>query len=527
MINNIPSLEDTGKGLTLKLGGRYLASPYAPKEKAEKIAQRSCLIDKCIYIIPSPLFAYGLDILIAKLPENSYILCIEQDQNVMKLSSQHFPATLLDNKQIDYIRSNDISQIVEFLREKGLGLYRKCDLLLLNGLNPDRLFYQSLQTELRNQLNSYWKNRITMIELGNRWISNILHNMNTIDKALPFPKTDKPLIICGAGASLSTNFNEIKTHRDSYFILAVDTAVPALRESGILPDAIVNLDGQFYNSLDFYHCNENVIRLCDMTAYPSTLRKGSCSLFLSKFCESDFLKTLEKTLGVYSIPAMGSVGVSAFELSCMITKGPIILCGLDFAYIPGASHVKGSIFHQHYLYKHNRLSCDAGVLARVFRKKTIKLPENYLYTDPLLQSYHKDLMSFVEKSGRTVYKWNQYGLSMDLKEWNPEEHQDLLQNRMSKSDSEQEYTQIKHPEQKEFLMNEWKKCLYNILKLWDSYQKNIDYQDELLTAMKSADFLYLGSPFSPPEPSGEPEVLTLLIMRCRKLLELLNHLQQD
>lgn len=527
MDKNIPYLKDTGKGLTLKLGGRYLASPYAPKEKAEKIAHNFKINERCIYIIPSPLFAYGLNILAQKLPSNSRILCIEQNQSVMKISTEHFPLPLLNHHQIDYIRSENIEQILGFLKDKGFGLYRKCELLLLNGLNPDNLFYQTLIQEIRRELNSYWKNRITMIELGNRWISNIFQNLSFAKKAKPFPETNKPLVICGAGASLSSCMDLILEQRDLYFLLAVDTALPALRDKGIQPDAVVNLDGQFYNALDFYHSSSKIIRLCDMTAYPSTLREGPISLFLSRFCESDFLEVLDRILGITTIAPLGSVGVTAYELSCRITEGPIILCGLDFAYIPGASHVKGSIFQQHYLNSHNRLFCDAGFVERVFKKKTIKLPQKYLYSDSLLQSYHENLVNYIKRSGRRVYKWKQMGLPIDLEEWDPENNFENRDDSSGKRTGQMPIGILKHPEQIEVLIKKWKELLYNILNLWNAYQQSSDCLDDLLNLLQAADFLYLGSPFTPPEPREEPQVLTLLIVRCRKILELLEHLQAD
>lgn len=514
-------IEDTGKGYTLKKGGRYLASPYAPRDKAEKIAHRSRLLDKCIYIVPSPLFGYGLNILIEKIPLGSYILCIEQDQEVMSITSSHFPQKTLKNEKLDYIRSDNPAQIIEYLRQKGWGHFRKCDLFLLNGHNPDKSFYNSLLAEIQQHLNAYWKNRITMIELGNRWISNIIRNIKRVDDSKPFPYTNKPLIICGAGASLSNCLTEIIPIREDYYLLSVDTALPALKERGVKPDAIVNLDGQYYNSLDFYPLDDSIYTLSDLTAYPSTLREGSFSLFLSRFCETDLLDVLEKSLGIPSLPALGSVGVSAFELACRISSGPIILCGLDFAYIPGASHVKGSIFHQYYLNNHKRLTPDADLLANVFKRRTTMLKLKHMRSDSLLKSYHDQLMAYIKKKGRSVYSWKQKGLPLGLNEWVPEKMHP------KEASIEKRKQKTEHHIKKEnvsMLLSQWEKMMQHILDLWEKYRTEDTGLNLLLEALNKADFLYLGSPITPPEPCEDPKVLTLLILRCRQLLALIQKL---
>jgi len=516
-------IEDTGKGYTLKQGGRYLASPYAPQDKAERMAQRSILLEKCIYIIPSPLFGYGLTILLDKLPASSYILCIEQDQEVMKISSPYFPEKAFENDSLDYIRSENIKQIIEFLQNKGWGNFRKCDLLLLNGVNPDKPFYASLLIEIQQQLNAYWKNRMTMIELGNRWISNIIRNLKYVEKSKPFPQTEKPLLICGAGTSLSKCISEIQNHRSDYYILSVDTALPALKGQGIYPDAVVNLDGQYYNSLDFYPPDDNVYTLSDLTSYPSTLRKGSYSLFLSRFCNSNLLDLLEEALGIPIIPALGSVGVSAFELSCRISRGPIILCGLDFAYIPGASHVKGSIFHQHYLNKNYRFSPNAGLTDHIYKRKSEKIDQAFMRSDSLLKSYHAQLLDYLKQKNMKVFQWRQKGLPLGLEEWDPAKYYNLLE---SASDTPMELTKndVKHPEMGKILLNQWKEMLQKILRIWDKYQQTGEDLEILLASLTEADLLYLGASVTPPEPSEDPKVLTLLILRCRKLLALIQRI---
>lgn len=60
----------------------------------------------------------------------------------------------------------------------------------------------------------------------------------------------KPVLVVGAGESLEYCISDIKKHRESILILAVDTALSVLDLHHIKPDFIVAVDSQFYNFYD-------------------------------------------------------------------------------------------------------------------------------------------------------------------------------------------------------------------------------------------------------------------------------------
>jgi hypothetical protein len=89
---------------------------------------------------------------------------------------------------------------------------------------------------------------------GKRWFSNIIRNVLTAEKSAPPLPPVKKAVICAAGPSLDEQIPRLaeygaKKKRDC-FIIGVDTALPALLKSDIIPDAVISIDCQH---ISYYH----------------------------------------------------------------------------------------------------------------------------------------------------------------------------------------------------------------------------------------------------------------------------------
>jgi len=349
--NDKPLLVDTGRGLTIKYRNRLLYSKFAPTDRANKIAISNNLNDSTIYIVPSPLLCYGLDKL--KLPETSIILLVEIDENLFNISDKTSPILFI-KKGIDFL---DILKKIDFDR------YKKCELLILNGgFNLYRKEYDRLLNILLNYMHSYWKNRYTITKMGQLWIKNTIKNLPLLDSAQPFDrlKTDKPIIVVGAGESAENSLNKLKDIRDRIFILCVDTALQTLLEVDIVPDVVLALEAQYYNLPDFYGAkNKNINLIFDLSSYPGVIRtlNGKKYYAITKFSDSKILSKVEKLApNLQMLPPLGSVGITAIYIALKLTTNSIFLVGLDFSYTLGKTHSKGTPYHLTSLQKWNRLN---------------------------------------------------------------------------------------------------------------------------------------------------------------------------
>ncbi|MDR1862282.1 MAG: hypothetical protein LBQ67_00010 [Treponema sp.] len=74
------------RGLSVFYRGKTLLSRIDPAALAERTAGELPVNDRVLYFCPSPLYGYGLDVLLARLGKNSAVLCVEEDGQLFDLS---------------------------------------------------------------------------------------------------------------------------------------------------------------------------------------------------------------------------------------------------------------------------------------------------------------------------------------------------------------------------------------------------------------------------------------------------------
>jgi hypothetical protein len=511
MKDEMPLLVDTGRGLTIKWKGLYLASSRAPEESAIRKVKSYKLNASTLYIIPRPLFSYGMQHLYETLPENSFLLLIEPSEAIMAMTGKYFPLHL-DKKRCRYVRSIHAEAIIHLIKDLGLWRFRKCELIEINAPWREDSFFTDLKKTFQVELNRYWKNRLILIELGDRWIHNLIQNIKDA-KPRALPQWQGPLLICGAGPSLEKCLKEIKKYRDCFRILAVDTALPSLTSRGIKVDGVINLDGQFYNMLDFYHQDDNYLLFSDLTSYAASSRGKNNFFYYTPFTQSEFLEDVQEELQLTEVPAMGSVGLTALHIALQINQGPLILCGLDFSYQLGDSHSKGGIFHQHYLNNQNRLKPDGDLTLSSLKRSPSRLMKNR-YTDGLLLSYRQQLQECLKEINTKVYQWNPFYPLENLEILDANSFFKAPPGVSEISSTEQSLERNGTTPQ---IIEKMQEELDEIIGLWDLFQQGENNKPTLLKKLQRMDYLYLASPFNPPRPQGSPKELTMLIKRARKL----------
>ena len=237
------------------------------------------------------------------------------------------------------------------------------------------------------------------MHMGRLWIKNLVFNLARYwrDLSRPAPTTDKPIVVIGAGASIEDVFDMLRAFRDGLYLLAVDTALPALSAVGIEPDAAVVLEAQQLNASDFLgHGSRKLTLICDITSHPSTLGAVRCKrhFVCSRFADIALLDRLRLSgLTRHSLRPLGSVGLAAVELAKLITTGPIFLTGLDFSYLIGKPHSRGAPSHILTLSKARR-TAPPGWFSESMKRPLITAPAKngeLVTTDLVLHSYGENL----------------------------------------------------------------------------------------------------------------------------------------
>lgn len=535
---NDPRLEDTGRGLTVLADNRYLYSRYQPESRAIKIAESAPVESKCLYFVPSPLLGFGMQELARRIPEDSLILAVETAQEMMALCAPQLPDGLTSNPRVIQVRLSDINSLHALLYKIGPWRFRRIRRVDLSGgatLNPG--LYDSLAAFLVQDLTTYWRNRHALGRMGRDWTRHILANLAEIGSGGNIIKSIADLdipgvpVVIGAGPSLETALPFLRKCRDNLWILAADTAIPALISAGIEPDAAVVLETQAWNLLDFHGTsNSKIPVIADITAYPPSLTQmgGPCYLFSSDFAELNFVRRLDSAeLRGYAIPPLGSVGLAALEVAMIRSDGPILLTGLDFAYKPGKSHARGTSFHQWQMSVLHRLNPSPGWEASIKRPR-LESPGasgKPLKTDSILQGYADILKDRFSGSGR-FFVLEPGGLDLGIPLLNESDAEALiLSDGVPKEERRSSDGNIINAESASAFLNDEKSHLNLVIDKWDDYVEGRSSASDLAAAMEGLDEIFSDFPDEPPMPKSEDSFLVRAVTRSRQLLRYINRIQ--
>jgi len=545
-VNVKTSIEDTGQGLTIRSGNRYLYSRYQPEKRPNLLATHAPLEHRCIYYIPSPLFGYGLRALAERIPEDSIILAIEISEKMMALCSRHIPNDIIEHPRLILACLSDRQALHALFYQLGPWKYRRIRRLDLNGgteLNPE--IYNQLSDFLLEDLSTYWRNRLATGRLGRQWIRHIYANLAAMEKGgIDFRSFQHyhiagiPVVV-GAGPSLEKSLEFLRKWRSHLWILATDTAVSALSDACIRPDAISILETQSWNMLDLHGMKLTEIPLiADISAYPPSLEQtgGVCYTVSSSFAELEFLKRIADTeLAPFPIPPLGSVGLASVEIALNLRSDhlPLLLTGLDFAYQPGKSHSRGSSSHRWQLAAIDRLNPQPGWEACMNRPRLYRSDARgkKLNTDSVLDGYASLFKDRYADLGR-LFVLAPAGLDLGVPIISLEDAERLLietpdiPNPVNTTPHHSQFSPVDYRGGASQFLDDEENRLKQIIESWDEYMIHGNNESALMESLSRMDQIYLDFPDEPPLPKNEHSFLVRAADRSRRLRRYIKRTRQ-
>jgi hypothetical protein len=207
-------------------------------------------------------------------------------------------------------------------------------------------------------------NLATLVRFEKIWTKNMIQNLTETLRFHPVSSLFEiahaiPILVVGAGPSLSDSLTDIKKYKNHFLILAVDTAVHILTRDGIEPDLIYTVDPQALNSayLEGYEGDAGLILDPTSTYLTPRLEKltGQLKGFFttSPFPLTELLQKISSQ-PIGSIPFGGSVSTNAYSLAKLMGGDPIYLVGQDLGFTHGHAHAKGAILEERLNWKESR-----------------------------------------------------------------------------------------------------------------------------------------------------------------------------
>jgi hypothetical protein len=183
--------------------------------------------------------------------------------------------------------------------------------------------------------------------LGPKWAKNCLSNLAHIGKLptvtdLGQAFENLPLIIVGAGPSLSKNIDQLKAARGKAIIVCAARALRSLQAAGVYPDFAISLDATDVRS----HFRDTDIAeipcvLASASSHPSLFSlTGTCLMSFSSNTQAEAWM-FDPQDALVEMPTGGSVSCSAFSIALHWGCDPIILVGQDLSFEGGQFYHQG------------------------------------------------------------------------------------------------------------------------------------------------------------------------------------------
>jgi len=448
------------RGLPFVRNGKTLLSGVDPAGRAERIAGEVPVKDRTLYFCPSPLYGYGLSCFLSRLEKeapSSAVLCVEADGELYELTIKSIDPSFATRRNLRITNICDAGVLCAFAREAwGARAFRRVEILRLTGgwqLFPE--VYDSLCDSLRHEIAVDWSNALTLAKMGRLYIRNALRNLPLITR---FPSASRlsfgeaPILVLGAGPSLDETLDALKLKyadilacpdNRPFKIICVDTCLGALKERNIIPDLAVILESQHWNIKDFLSCKGwNVNAAIDLSSLPvsASVLSGERFLFFTPWTRLKIFERLKNTgLLPVEIPPLGSVGLTAVELSRRFTGGNIICAGLDFSFTQDKYHARSTPGHHTLLNVQNRFKRLFNSAA--YNRYSIAVVSKSglpVYTSPAMKNY-RDLFEQEFGGDSRVFDIEGTGLPLGIKTLSLEEAMGLLVNLSTKNTINQKY----------------------------------------------------------------------------------------
>ncbi|MDR2159521.1 MAG: DUF115 domain-containing protein [Treponema sp.] len=406
---DLPRRIEARRGFSVSYRGRTLLSLVDPAAQGERLAEKVRISGRTLYFCPSPLYGYGLCLLLEKMEKaavSSALVCVELDDKLLDLSLRYMDRSVLAHPRFRLTGTGSAAGLCSLVRSAwGPRTFRRVEILRFSAgwrLFPER--YDELAAALDREIALDWGNAMTLVKLGRRYIRNALRNLSLIPGAVSVSDLSfgsAPVLVLGAGPSLdgvlqglADNFGPRLADRDRrpFRIVCVDTCLAPLAARNIRPDLVVALESQHWNLRDFVGAGDRETALAmDLSALPATAETlGKVYLFYTPWTELRIFDRLEEQglLPCRFLP-LGSVGLSAVLIALEISRGPVITAGIDFSFTLDSYHARAAAEHGERLGRQNRFR---GILnaEAAFRRNSFPVfskSGTAVRSDPSMRNY--------------------------------------------------------------------------------------------------------------------------------------------
>ena len=393
-----------------------LHSKYNPVREAENFASQ--VVESSFFVVLGLGAGYHIQKLSEKFPQAKILVVEISDDAIAFLQQIPCVRSLSQNPQIHL-------SAIQNLETNLLSIYKPAlhgNLSILSLRAWETLFVTEA-AHAHEKINSTVKllsgDYSVQSHFGKIWQKNILSNLKLSETIPPLsPRlqeriTGKIAAVIAAGPSLDKAVFELAHHRETYFIIATDTAYAAFAKQNIISDAVVSIDGQMISHEHFLApLSGDTIFVFDLCAPSSSVRKAL------RFSKNVLLIETGHPLSQYAsffdgfphfphlAAGSGTVTIAAASFAQFLgfPNDKIMFFGADFSYIDGKPYARGTYLERAFYSQANRFdTAEKSYTRLMYRTPVTKISENKITTD-ILDSYRLSLSDFMKRTPITKNK---------------------------------------------------------------------------------------------------------------------------
>ncbi|NNM54655.1 MAG: DUF115 domain-containing protein [Spirochaetales bacterium] len=243
---------------------------------------------------------------------------------------------------------------------------------------------------------------LTKAAFGRRFGRNAVRNLLRWQTPFRLVPGSAPIVVAASGPSLTALLPWLKRYRERYELWALPSSLRFLVAHGFTPDLGVATDGGWYARELLWPLHQTTIPLlCALTSAADRIHENHPVAYFSQG-EAWELELASGFSGLLPpVPSQGTVAVSAVQLACAATTGPVLVAGMDLAYAGGHSHPSPHPADERLSALSQRLSTDETRHWQTLQAQSLALPGGR--TSPAMKTY-AEWLDAPQRFSRPVFR---------------------------------------------------------------------------------------------------------------------------
>ena len=411
-----------GKRIPVFLSGRTMESRYNPDRDAQNLCD-SIEEGYSFFLVLGIGSGLFIKLLAKRFPE-AKIIGLELYQEDLDFLCRQQEIQELENNYKDKLRFVSLDKLEALLCESYIpAKYGNLKIIEQRAwINENKDSLNQINAVLQKALGIISADFSVQAHFGKLWTTNIMNNAGLAEKLSVVSKYSistsdlkKTAVIVAAGSSLDKTVELIKV-KNSYYIIATDTAGLSLINKGIIPDIIISIDGQ---SVSYNH----FMKACKAEEKKPLYAFDFCSNFsavkhlaeaganITFFCSGHPLSSAINLSAGSPFPLLfsgaGTVTITALDFALQAGFQKLMILGADFAYQEGKAYTSGTYLDTLYNKASSKLSETEQTFAKLmYRTELIDLSDK-IKTTQILQAYKTSLEKYLTDKNISFSKKDQ------------------------------------------------------------------------------------------------------------------------